>query len=162
MYKLWTTPWALFLHKRMIEDANRPSTTWAKLWSELNLDTTPSRRSVLPLSSLSKRHDIIWLVKLFMSFWELIPCVFSWRNRGLWILDWLIGPFSCPNTTWLLSPKKRSQRSSPRRFSGCPPSSGNFEITHEHSGWVYRSLYNLRRWCMTDVLWWCIKNRPYM
>jgi len=95
-----------------------------------------------------------------MSSRELISCVFSLQNHKPWTLYWLIGPFCYP--IWHdFCPPKGIQRLNSRRFSGSPPSFRNFKTTHEHSGRGYRSQYDLRRWCMADVLWWCIKNRPY-
>jgi len=94
-----------------------------------------------------------------MLFQESIPCVFSWRSQGPWIVDWIIGLFFCLNMTWLLSPKG-GQRWSSHRFSGSLSNPGNFKATRIHSRWSYRSQHDFSGWCMTNVFWWCNKNRP--
>jgi len=130
----------------------------AELWLGLKVATILSKRSALISSSPSRRYDITCSGRPFMSFRESILYGFLWQSQVLYTQDWLIAPYCCPIWHDLRTPEGH-QGPSPRRLFSSSFSFRNLKATWRYFGWSYRSQHNFKRWCMTVVLLWCIKNQ---
>ena len=63
------------------------------------------KKDALLSSSSSRRHDITWSDRPFMSFQESILYGFLWQSQFLWIPHWLIGHIAVPIWHDLLTQK---------------------------------------------------------
>ena len=141
--------------------SNTSSTTWAELWSQLNLNTT-----LREIVAHSYPHD---LEGTTLFGWPKHACHFKsqspmYSHNETWVLELqtsYLSHFAISIRHDFCTPKG-GQRSNSRIFSSSSFSLGNLKATQRHFGRGSRSQYNLRRWCMVDAFWRCIKIRSYM